>query len=399
MKTVLFIAGGTWQRPFVQYLKDKGYRLVIVNPLVTATTALADVHIKTDVCDLDEIISAAKDINIDFVTSDQSDISTMSVARLSERLGLPGNPVSVIEKFTDKFEIYKFARSLQIPVPDSMLVESVADLHEFATWHGFPFIIKPTDSTMSRGFRKIDFEEQLTAETLECAIRFSSSGQVIAQDFAPGKMITLEGVCSGGKHRTIATSIKNDYFKPGITSGVRYPTTIQGVLLDKIIAANDHYVESSGMLFGLTHSEFIILGDKFWLIETGARGGGAGITNKIVPWVSGINTYDILHESLLGNVVDVKALKPLARSALLQYYQAADVYGCEGEKSDIISKLPGVAEFQYNFLGKQYVSDQNDTRHSMGIYLGETPEEVDAIGREVLKIANPNSTHQYHTPG
>ena len=384
MSDVLFIAGGLWQKPFVQYLKDRGHRVAVVNPVETETTRIADVHLIEDVRNVEDIIELVElaDKVPDFVTSDQSDISTMVVSVLSSHWGLPGNYPSVIDKFTNKYSMYEFGSDIGVSVPTSALVEDFIDVAKFGRTHGYPIIIKPIDSTMSRGFRKFESAHHVTHEFFEESLSFSRLGHVIVQKFMPGDMVTLEGVCSGGKHKTLATSRKNEYFKAGITSGVRYPSSIDSELLDKIIAENDRYVEEAGLRFGLTHSEFIINGDDFCLLEIGARGGGAGITDKIVPWVSGVESYGILEASLRGQETDVKSLIPLKRHALLKYYQKQDPVNRMDFTKEVM-EIEGVAEYRHNFVGKQYAADENDTRYTMGIYLSDDRDGIDRVQEEI----------------
>lgn len=382
---ILCIAGGMWQKPWVSYLKDKGHYIAIVNPVANKTTSIADYHIACDINNIEEINKYIEIIKPDRITSDQSDISTMIVSKLSRIHNLPSNSESCIEKLTDKFEIYKFGKQLGIPVPASALASSKFDLISFASNVKFPIIIKPVDSTMSRGFRKIESIKDINDEILQSCIQFSNSKRAIVQEFIDGEMITLEGICANNKHKTIASSKKTGYFKPGITTGVQYP--YESKALTEIIQANDTYIEKSGMEYGLTHSEYIITKDKFYLIEIGGRGGGAGITNKIVPWVSGINVYDILHDSLIGKNVDIEKIKPIKKHALLKYYSIDQLSNYEYVK-DKIQSLDGVADFNYGFSNKQYIFDENDCRHTMAIYLANTLSELQEIESKVTKLLN-----------
>jgi carbamoyl-phosphate synthase large subunit len=390
MKTVLFIAGGIWQMPFVKYLKEKGHRLAIVNPVATETTNLADIHIQCDIGDLETINKNIEKIRPEFITSDQSDISTSIVAELSQKWGLPGNSPDVIRKFTNKYSMYEFGSSIGVPVPYAEIVSSVDHIKEFGNKYGYPIIIKPVDSTMSRGFRKFDNESEVSEKTLESSLSFSKSKRAVVQKFVFGDMVTLEGVCSGGKHRTIATSRKRHYFKAGITSGVRYPSDYPDSIINKMIEANDKYVEMSGLNFGLTHSEYLV-DDEFFLLEIGARGGGASITDKIVPWSSGIKTYDILYESLMGEVLDVKSLNILKKPALLKYYQEDEV---NEKQADKIRKIKGVSLFCHNFTRTQFSPDKNDCRHSMAIYLADDSADMSRLEKEIEEIINPTLTAQ-----
>jgi biotin carboxylase len=383
-KKILFISGGIWQRSFVEFLKNKSHFVAIVNPVETETTKLCDLHIK---CDINNTIEIEKNIEIikpDVITSDQSDVSTRIVSELSEKYGLNCNNLSIIEKFSDKYEIFQFASKMQIPVPDSVIIKSVEDLYSFSKKVGFPFIIKPTDSTMSRGFNKINFEHEIDEKLINNSLQFSKSKKIIAQNFIEGDMITCEGICSGGKHKTLATSIKvsSDYFSPGVTSKVSYPAKCSQEIIDKIIKLNDKYVEESGMRFGLTHSEYIFNEKEFKLIEIGARGGGAGISDKIVPWVSGVANYEIFYKSIMGEIYDVKSIITKKRNAILRYYRKEDV---SAEQANIIKNIEGVSIFYYNFLGTQYVYDKNDCRHSMAIYLAEDEEKMKELEIKLKK--------------
>ncbi len=378
---ILFIAGGLWQRAFVQYLKDKGHWLAVVNPVATSTTALADQHIVADINDLVTINGHISAIKPEYITSDQSDVATKIVATLNERWHLPGNTPRVIRRFSDKYAMYEHGCRVSVPVPPTSQVSSVCGVTSFATHYGYPVIVKPVDATMSRGFRKFNRHAEVTEDAIAKSLAFSRSKQLVVQTFVPGDMITLEGVCLHGLHHTLAASIKDGYFAPGINRGVRYPCTIQPAVLHKIITDNDLYCDSAGLRSGFTHAEYIVEGDKYTLIEIGARGGGAGIIDKIVPWVSGIPVYDVRHATMTGGTFEIGPL--LHRPAYLKYYLQEEVAGCTEELAAQIRQLPGVADFQFDFKGKQYVTDVNDVRHTLGIYTAETDAGIEAIVQAV----------------
>jgi biotin carboxylase len=375
---VIVIAGGPWQLPLVRFLKQKNNKVYVVNPKTTVTTEAADGHIQIDVNNTDAIDSAIRGLSPTCITSDQSDISTMTVALLCQRYKLQGNTPETIRKFTDKFAMYEFGKSIGVPVPESAIVENEQGVLEFMAAHPGPVITKPLSATNSRGFRTIPRPEDVS---LACeSLRFSK-GQIIVQEYVAGEnQITLDGVCSGGKHKTLAVSTKGAYFKPGLTSSVRYPSKLPN--LEEIIKINDRYVEEAGLQFGLTHGEYIV-GEKFKMIEIAARGAGAGITDKIIPWVSGIHPYDILYQSLMGNPVDVKNLTPTAKPGILQFYDEYEMQECDHNKAREVSKLPGVASFLFDFRKDQFAIDPYNTRHTMGIYLTETEEELDALIKQI----------------
>ena len=391
---IIFIAGGPWQKPFVKYLKNKGHYIAIVNPIETETTNIANLHIKCDINNIKFIEKFIKKIKPKFITSDQSDISTHTVSLLSTRWNLPCNSLDSIDKLTNKLSIYKFAKKNKINVPNTKLVYSTDDIKKFFINSNGPVVIKPIDSTNSRGFKKFENLSEINETIFENTKNFSKTKQVIAQNFINGSMITLDGICSNYKHKTLVGGTKNKYFKPGINQDITYPLDLENNFFQKITKVNDLYIEKSGMQFGLTHSEYIVCNNEFYLIEISGRGGGAGITDKIIPWVSGVDIYDVLYESILGKDVNVKNIIPKKNHALLKYYTQKDLNNFKKENEILILKIKGVADFHTNFKGKQFISDIEDCRHSLGIYLAKTDQELKKTIKKVESILFPNNKEQ-----
>jgi carbamoyl-phosphate synthase large subunit len=118
---VLVLAGGAWQVPIIQFLKEKGHPVFVVDPYTYSPgVKIADGHISADVRDLESIklaLSQFKVKNWAFVISDQSDVAMLNVANISSFLGLPGNDPGVVLLFTNKFKMREFALQIGVPVP------------------------------------------------------------------------------------------------------------------------------------------------------------------------------------------------------------------------------------------------------------------------------------------
>jgi biotin carboxylase len=373
------IAGGVWQRFIIKYLKSKGYKVHVVNPVKSETVSFADNWIQLDVKDVDNILKSIEAIRPDFVTSDQSEVASLPVALLSERLGLPGNDPRVVSLFVNKSRMYEFAQQLSIPVPPFREIENPGQVLEFIEEHGFPVIIKPTSSTSSRGFAKItaDTVEKLPEYYKDCR-KYSP---VLVQKFVDGTEITVEGCCSAYRHRTLTTSLKK-HFRPGIASSLRYPS--KSPAISKITKYNDRFVNRSGLKFGNTHAEYMIDPEgKPWFIEIASRGGGCGISSEIVPWVTGISLHDVLLSNLMGNPIDITACPLTQKPAILQFYEFPDGpcdLDLDATHEDLI-KIPGVHYWHFNFKAHQYLkpATNDQDRHALGILHAETEEDLDEV--------------------
>ena len=80
----------------------------------------------------------------------------------------------------------------------------------------FPFVIKPSDSSGSRGVRQVQNEEEFSV-AFEIASSISSDGEVIAESFETGIEISIEGFIINKK--MVVTGIAERKFAPIEDSG------------------------------------------------------------------------------------------------------------------------------------------------------------------------------------
>ena len=396
---VLVLAGGAWQVPIIQFLKDKGHRVFVVDPYTTSPgVKLADGHILADVRDLDSIKNALSTCPVKdwaFVISDQSDVAMLNVANISSFLELPGNDPEVVLLFTNKFKMREFAQAIGVPVPKFETIQSSIGLDQFIQKVNLPVMIKPADSQSSRGIFKLNPTDSITL--LDQAFN-DCKGQtpldyVLVEEFFEGTELTVEGFCNNGKHRSIAIS-KKKHFRVGIASDLCYPADISEEILDKISKANDLFVEKSGLSFGITHSEYLVdmKTGNFILVEIACRGGGSLISSHIAPWVSGWPSYEFLYQSLMGQAVEIKKRPLLNRSAILHFFEFPNGTIEKIEGVDKIKEMPQVLRFQLDFEVGTRIQSASDDRSRQGfvVLLTDNQSELDcalAIINESLKVS------------
>jgi formate-dependent phosphoribosylglycinamide formyltransferase (GAR transformylase) len=383
-KNALVIGAGVWQIPMITFLKNKGFKVFVVDPYIFSPgVKIADGHLQSDVRYADEVIPMIGNKPFKIITSDQSDIAVKTVAKLTEHYFLQGNKLDVVMKFSNKFFMRQLAQQLKLPIPIFAKIESVQHLHDFAKKNGFPFIIKPADSQSSRGVFKIDENNFKNIKNLFSeSMNFSNSGYILAEEFVSGTELTAEGFASDFKHRTLAISSKK-HFRTAIASSLEYPP--QGIpdkILEKVEKANDYFVENSGLKFGITHAEYMVQPEtgKIYLIEIACRGGGSLISSDIIKWVSGVNVYEHLFENLMGKITDVKKFKVLKRNAVLHFFEfgSGKVKKINGMKE--VKKIPGI-HFLKLFIneGDEIIPASDDrSRQGMTIVFAKSKAILDA---------------------
>lgn len=387
MPNVVVLAGGVWQYYITSFLVSKGHQVYVVNPVATDTTRLAH-HIALDVKDVDGIVDAIRPLSPLFVCSDQSDVTPMPLARVCQRLNLAGNAPEIIEKYTNKHCMSKYAGSVGVAMPATRVIHSVLDVQDFAKEYGLPVVVKPVDSNSSKGFTKlIDLSQ--AQEAWDNALLHSH--EAIVQEYISGKQVTLDGFCSGGKHRTFAAAnIGFGFRNDSVISSVRYPC--REPVLSKLVAMNDRYVENSGLSFGITHAEYRYNENGEYLLEIAARGGGSGTSSVLVPWATGCSLYELLYRCLLGDVVDLSKLMLQQRLAWLEYFAfpPGRSHGELEKTQNKVKTVPCVADFKFNFKLHEPlpVVTTGQQRHALVMLLGDDSADLNVALRRVISILN-----------
>jgi carbamoyl-phosphate synthase large subunit len=391
----LVIAGGQWQVPIIKFLQSKNYDVFVVDPYDTSPGVLiANNHIKEDVRDVNNIIKKIGNTKFEIVTSDQSDISVETVATLASRLSLIGNDIEVVRLFTNKFLSREYSVSQGIPVPKFFKATNLDDVRLAISQLKLPVIFKPVDSQSSRGIFKID--ETNIADYKDMALLTfseSKSKYILVEEFFTGIELTLEGICSNRKHRTVAISQKK-HFRTGIASDLLYPAQLEFHIEKQLVDYNDRYVENSGLNFGITHAEYLFdsITEEIKLVEIACRGGGSLISSDIAKWVSGIDLYQILFDDLRGISTDVKSFLPLRKSALLHFFEypsgkVKEIFGVEE-----VLKIEGVKMLKLDFTLGDIINKAKDDRSRQGfvIIFAETQSQLEIMLKKLESTLKVN---------
>lgn len=378
---VVVVAGGRWQIPLIQFLKQKGYSVSVVDPFATSPgVSIADHWYQADVRDYQLVYQLLKEKNVRFITTDQSDISVYTVAYVSEKLGLPGNSPDVVLRFSNKFVSREFAAEVGVRIPKFFKIRNLSDFKSAVSESDLPFIIKPVDSQSSRGIHKIDSYDLVEIESAICeALSHTQTDYVLAEQFITGRELTVEGVANQGQHTTIAISLKK-HFRTGIASELLYPAPVPEKVRRKIIDNNDLYVNESGLKFGITHAEYIWDEgtNEVYLVEIACRGGGSLIGSDIGKWVSGVDTYELLVDNLEDRTHNFDPTNLDNRSAILYFFEfpsgkIKSISGLESAKA-----LPGVFELDLEFKPGDTIKNAADDRSRQGfvIIFERSPEAL-----------------------
>ena len=311
MKKVLLVGAGVGQVPFLEICQSKGYDMIIVSPLGDYPCFRLAKNAKfyfVDIREKDAVLKIAEEEKIDAVLTDQNDIGVLTVAFVAEKLGLRGIGYQTALKFTDKYLMRQAAKDAGVGVPEFNHVSSLAEAADVAESMGYPLMIKPVDSSGSRGVRRINSVEDLKRE-YDAAKSYSLSGKVILERFIKGDVYCIDGYTVDYEHHDLIAGLSYKFDLPGrfipamriFSSAKRVNDHVRKMLLTE----NNKLVTSMKYPFGITHAEYIYNPDedKVYPAEIAARGGGNYISSDLIPLASGFNANEALIDYIInGNV-------------------------------------------------------------------------------------------------
>ena len=304
----LVLAGSCPQIVLLGLLKQRGIETVLADNNVNAVARpYADHFVKVDLLNCEAVKQVAIEQQVDFLITVCADQVLITVAKVSEELGLPcyidyQTAVDVSDKSLMKDIFHKWGVPTSKNVFMSELdMEKIADLT-------YPLVVKPADAYSSKGVRKVTNEEELRQFFAEAA-QISRSGLVIVEEYVDGAEITVDfQVVDGVAHLLSASNTeKVDYKDRFLAFRTRYPAAISADTLERIRVIGQKIADA----FGLKNTPMLVqlLTDdrRESVLEFCARNGG-GAKYLLIRRVSGFDPIDGVIRLTLGEPVELGKL-------------------------------------------------------------------------------------------
>jgi len=347
MKQKLMIVGaGEFQVPIITLAKQMGFFTIIVSVAGNYPGfTIADKSYTVDVREKEKVLEIAGKEKICGILTDQTDISVPTVAYVADKMGLPGITYDCALRFTNKYKMRQGCKDLNIKVPEFYQAYEFEDALKSANLLGFPFILKPVDCQGSRGVSKVNHPDELK-DKFDAAKSYSKLGAVILEEFCQGREIVVEGFASNFQfnHLIIGDSYDFDLSDIFIPKQRIFPTLLKDDLKRKLLKLNTNLIKGLGLIFGITHSEYLVNEEtgEICLMEVAARGGGVFISSHLIPLACGTNANELLIRAAIGEKVRVEnnVISQKASAYVCFYLPEGKIHSVSG--IDSVHSLPGV---------------------------------------------------------
>ncbi len=302
MKKIAIIGANDFQNPLILKAKSLGYEThVFAWQDGSIGEKTADYFYPISIVEKDEILKKCKEIGIDAIATIASDLATLTVNYVAEKLGLPGNSLECTKKSTNKYEMRKAFKEAGVATPGFEIVSSPEDIEKLSNME-YPLIVKPTDRSGSRAITKIYKKEELE-EAISKAIENSFEKKAIVEEYIEGNEFSAEGITYNGEHKFLTITRKATTGAPHfIETGHIEPAGLTKNMKEKIYNELTKALTALKITNSATHSEFKITpnGD-IRIIEIGARMGGDCIGSDLVQISTGYDFVKMVIDVAMGN--------------------------------------------------------------------------------------------------
>lgn len=391
----LVLAGSCPQIVLLQQLRERNIETVLAdnNPNAIAIP-YADKFVRADLLNLEAIKQVAIDEKVDFLITVCADQVLLTVAKVSEELGLPCYiDYDTACKVSDKGHMKDIFSQNDIPTSKHVFMAEL-DMEKISDME-YPLVVKPVDAYSSKGVRKATNQEELKQYFKE-ASEISRSGVVIVEEFVEGAELTVDFQIIDGKAYLLSASNteKVNYKDRFLAFRTRFPAAVSNETIARVAEigqkiATAFHLKNTPMLVQLLTND-----KKESVLEFCARNGG-GAKYLLLKAATGFDPITSVVDLTLGQPVVLNEIKPVSKFITNEFlYMSPGIFD-HLEGFEELKQEGTVAEYwQFKWKGAEVKNaiSSSDRVASVTFYAETYEELVNKHNRiaSVVKIIDKN---------
>lgn len=385
-KKLMILGASILQLPAIEKAKEMGLDVVVVdmNPNAVGFNVPGIEKEIISTIDIQAVISAAKRHRIDGIMTLATDMPMRTVAAVAKEMDLIGIDEETALKATNKAEMRKALQLNNVPIPKFYVVSNKDEYKEVVKQFDVTFIVKPADSSGSRGIFEVKniHNDTLVIEAYEYCHPFSKVGDVVVEEYMEGPEVSVETLTVNGECHVIQITDKLTTGAPHyVEMGHSQPTMLSNEIAEQISKVAKAANKAIGIKNGPSHTEIIVTKEGPKIVELGARLGGDNITTHLVPLSTGVNMVECCIKIALGEMPDIK--KKWNKGSAIRYFEqhAGVIDSIEGV--DKAEEIDGVQQISIVHGVGEEVTEINSSGERMGFVIAQDAD-VDAAIKDCL---------------
>jgi biotin carboxylase len=369
-KAYIFVTAGHWQLPAINRAKEMGFYCVAIDSNPDAPGfAVSDMSIVAGLNDLERITNAIDALSLEVcaVMSYCSEVGVFTAAQLRDyyKLGFPGRlEVSI---FLDKSEQRRILDKQGFLNPKWRVFVQPRDIYDESKSINYPIVVKPTDSSGSRGVSIAHSADELN-KAAEIAFVHSKSKKIIIEQFIVGDEYTVEVAAQKSNIQVLL-----------VTKKIKISTEIRTVASElwsvnpgekdfqQLSELATKVFNTFGLVKGVGHLEAIKGKDgNFYVVEAAIRGGGFNLANKMVKTVTGFDYCQWCVDTEANIKSDEKIL----------FYKPTVLF-FEPSEEGLLQNVSGIQEA--NLVSEVYVEQLLETGRTISKAVSDSDRVYSAI--------------------
>ncbi len=305
MKKILMLGGSMQQIPAIVQAKEKGLYTITCDYLPeNPGHKYSDEFHNVSTTDKEAVLELARKLNIDGIVAYASDPAAPTAVYVSEKLGLPGNPYDSVKILTEKDLFREFLQKNGFNTPKACgytsYEQALADIDGFK----FPVMVKPVDSSGSKGVVKIMDKSELEA-AVEEALSYSRAKRIVIEEFIQKKGYQISGDGFSVDGKLVFTSYGNELYsgkgtREYVALGEFWPSLLSDELKKKVDDELQKLIKALGMKTCAYNIEVILdQNDDVYVLELGPRNGGSYIP-QLIKYATGVDLIDYTLRAAVG---------------------------------------------------------------------------------------------------
>ena len=269
----------------------------------------ADRFYQISTTDKDAVLEIAKKEKIDGILAYASDPAAPTAAYVAEKLGLPGNPYEAVDILCNKDKYRDFLSKHGFCTPKAKGYNTIDSAFNDlkAGIFKFPVLVKPVDSSGSKGVGRINNTEDI-GDKLVYAMSFSRAKRLIIEEFVEklGYQIAGDGLSINGK--LVFRYFANDPFDPKcinpfVPISASFPYNMPKEVQDKVHNEIQRLISLLHMRTCTYNFDMRIDKDyNVYLMEVAPRDGGNYIPD-VIKYATGIDLVECSIKAAIGDKI------------------------------------------------------------------------------------------------
>ena len=373
------LGGSVYQTYAIKAARDMGYYVITCDYLPSNPGhKFAHEYHNVSTTDKEAVLSLARELKVDGVVAYASDPAAPTAAYVCEQLGLPTSPYKSVEILSKKhlFRKYLAEHGFNVPKARSYRTyeEALADIDSFS----LPVMVKPVDSSGSKGINKLTDKSQLKA-FVEDALSYSRDKIFLIEEFLVKAGPQISGDAFSVDGRLVFHCLGNEFYSTKVDKdfaplGECWPTVMPQSVIDTLEQDLQRLITTLDMRSTAYNVEAIYATDgKVYILELGARSGGSLIP-QVTALATGVDMVPYVIKAALGE--DCSDLKMAPVKGFWSNYMA---------HSNATGKYAGI-EIDQEFRKRNFVDYVTDTK--VGDLVHKYRDAQDCVGELILKYDN-----------